>query len=1105
MSTFRSTVANNLINSDFPIEELMKSTDTDTTGNMQGSSPRHRGAAASPGADHSGTPSVHVTTPTGTSQSQSTSPTTKTLTLDLPEDAEAAGKSIKTVNEETVRRPTLFQSLAASLSRKSLRPKDKEETPSAAMDLRTLQTKWLAIDDGGSVVMINPKAAWKICWDILILALDFFCYFVTPIALIYEGDAGTVFRPLPRHFDPVGLLIDVVFLADIALTFFTISLDSSVSLAAHRYNYCRFWLWLHLTSVLPSAFLPAFRLLRVFDLFRLWQHFRWLLKSSGNVFLYLLVRLAASLLLMGLMLHLFGSFWMVLGLNERGSWIDGFDTMIRKDEIVNQMTYAYYFMMTLFTTVGYGEIFPKTIVEYWFALFSQICGLLLVGYLVAVCTSIVLAMGQDSFNPPEFKLKQELIYWLSQFGTNITQEESQEVLWYFKRPGEGYKYLRDQKSSPLLHSFFSHLPPSVRMKLAVAVYGDFVDKFEAFLEAIDATDGFVEDLLLNLHQRYYRMKKDGDAVVVVPLGEQLREVIFLTEGIALVTAENAEETQKGLQVEGGFWFGGHQCTEEYHPSPIQVEALDPNQSIVAHYIDMWKWRAVLERHPTVARNIIELSKKQTIAILQNLKVPEPTRYTCGVCLLQCFRDGLGMAGMGVSLPFPVTIPVQKVVKEETQKPGEEPGTKVEAAIGAGETDQAAVAQALTATGVQINGLLLPYHVGFQAPQQHPPLRGTFNSSIMSPPASSMWGHLTLDTTLQGTKEAEMPTRPRTPGQVRFLESSQRFAQDLAGTNPLSTMGARRGLEALPEDRPITPMSVVSTTRVIAQDPFEDIPLFEGYLPRVLPASTSGSWSSANRLRRVQQAYTVAAHRGFGDAASNKKVKAEIEKLTVINPFAHPSVPPLPITARAPPKTPTGDRSSTGFTPYTPHTYNTTFHISPRGPPETKPSEKPAGEQEQRRGTTWLGRVVGGLFGGGAAKTPKVDKKASARYMGKAVMRVPTVQRGSIRPSFSVQATARPSVAHIQGFNQQNVYQHHLATTTVDQRRMSASAPSLIAASRRTERLSTAARHLVPPSAMAASGQRQSPRPSVHFEPGTSPSASDSSPTTVSSKVANVPE
>eukprot|EP00916_Digyalum_oweni_P014055 GHVL01022996.1.p1 GENE.GHVL01022996.1~~GHVL01022996.1.p1 ORF type:complete len:716 (+),score=107.87 GHVL01022996.1:31-2178(+) len=541
---------------------------------------------------------------------------------------------------------------------------DSNSSRSQISSARISGTDDLRFDSGKQLIDINilkkprliidPRSVFKISWDVNILVLDLIVFIVTPITLIYEGSFGNIFRPHSGlDIDIVGVIFDVFFIADIFLTFFSASTDPTIDFVHHRKNYFYFWFWVDFLSTVPSFIHPAVRLLRVLDLFRLWQHLRHLI-TGMNIFWFLLFRLLGIMLLMILLVHLFGCFWIIIGLSDELSWIDEYDFHLRQDPIGDQLAVAYYFVVSSFTLVGSEKLRPVHTAEIWFATLMCIVGVLMTSYIIAVAASIISAMGTAAVEQ-EYKIKQALILWLQQFGFNISQDDAEEAMSFFKGVSESTIALTE---NPLTSPFIAHLPPHVRMKLCVAAFGPFIDSYEKFLEAVDATDAFVEDFLSHMKKRVYHKQGDDNAMVI-NIEDQVREVVFIMEGSVILTAVNAQETNKGLQLETGFWYGGHQSTEEFHPSPIQVEVW--GDSLAVYYIEKFTWIELLDRHPSVATHVLDVSRRQTYAILDHLKVPNAEAYICGRPMLKCFTAGqpLFCQYFDEEEGFPVMVPAEE--------------------------------------------------------------------------------------------------------------------------------------------------------------------------------------------------------------------------------------------------------------------------------------------------------------------------------------------------------------------------------------------------------------------------------------------------------------
>ena len=112
-----------------------------------------------------------------------------------------------------------------------------------------------------------------------------------------------------------------------------------------------------------------------------------------------LQKILSLILAITLCIHIITSFWILIGEMNDESWIHVVDGIKQNDE-ENIFFYAYpsslYFTVMTFTTIGFGDIAPKTNAEIWFIMALELVGLWILNTVMSRLISI--KFWKDSAN-----------------------------------------------------------------------------------------------------------------------------------------------------------------------------------------------------------------------------------------------------------------------------------------------------------------------------------------------------------------------------------------------------------------------------------------------------------------------------------------------------------------------------------------------------------------------------------------------------------------------------------------------------------------------------------------------------------------------------------
>ena len=326
------------------------------------------------------------------------------------------------------------------------------------------------------------------------------------------------------------------------------------------YRYCRTYFFIDVCATMPFYFFNTdYLYLRLFRLIRFRQYLSQFSKLIESVCIKYfnfrkevtnnLTKFTTFFLLLSLTVHLFGSMWVYIGiLNGKEGWIeqklDLLDATSR-DTLPRSRVYiaSLYWVMTTFTTVGYGDIAGHANNEYLYQMLVEIIGIGFFAYLMGNINSLFVQV--DSIYELKAAKEEELELWLIRLDKSVKQKVLLNE--YFTHIQKFFSAQWDKNFHSLKNEeFFWKMKPQLQNELIDYLFKDFLDFFKFFFEGLQI--GFRRAVLKNLKFKIYesfppyddKYKEDKSIghkqdLAIIRKGEVPKYVHFILRGEVFVT------------------------------------------------------------------------------------------------------------------------------------------------------------------------------------------------------------------------------------------------------------------------------------------------------------------------------------------------------------------------------------------------------------------------------------------------------------------------------------------------------------------------------------------------------------------------------------------
>ena len=477
--------------------------------------------------------------------------------------------------------------------------------------------------------LFHPDSKIHSIWSFVILVFVLYTFTLMPWIIAFEDVS------VGNRWFVIETIVDIVFLFDILINLNSAFYDKDGKIVFSRFkvftSYLFGWLLVDIVTILPFSFIlesgtqdPSNRSIKFIRLIRIVRVVRAkkigkILKvlAETNTFTFLkthqgISRLFGGLFAVLLMTHFFACIWFL------SSKIDNFspDTWVVRKNLQDQdydtlYLTSLYFICTVLTTVGFGDIYPVTVIEKIIAMTWMVYGIGFYSFVVGNLSSVLSSLDQkQAFINEKLKLIQ-IFAEETQLPQKISIEISNQVKQALLATS-----LNDEERVSLVQK----LSKGLRFEIANLMYNKAISGI-TFFNTKD--ESFVSDIVPMLN--YLRAPRKS---LIYKKHQYADEIYFIRTGkVCFIYGKNKLIFKVMIQ---GSYFGEIEIIENT-PREFNV-ASQENTEFLTMSKNLFEY--MMEKYPAIAVDIKNLaierkkriikSKKELVDVLEKVEVRKET-------------------------------------------------------------------------------------------------------------------------------------------------------------------------------------------------------------------------------------------------------------------------------------------------------------------------------------------------------------------------------------------------------------------------------------------------------------------------------------------------
>lgn len=427
-------------------------------------------------------------------------------------------------------------------------------------------------------MVLSQNNRYREIWELLILVVTVYASIEIPLRIAFPPANDRL-----RYFSDI--LFTILFSIDIVVNFFATYREKGKEIFSRKriaLNYLRGWFWFDLLAAFPfflfsdeswveiTTFMRALRLIKmgrvlkvtkIAELSKHWQTHHMLNPS--------LLRIVFFLFIISLVTHWISCGWILLRPKEEGlSNADAYSL-------------ALYWAITTLTTVGYGDITPKTLWERYYTIAVMIVGVGSFGYIIGNVASFLANMDIVKANYRK-KLEEITAFLNYRAIPPALQKQVQDY----------YEYLWESRLGNDEKTLLEEIPEPLRTDIAMHMRKDLIKKVSFFQKG---EESLLRDIVLSLSPRVYLPN-----TYIIRKGDPGTFMFIISTGTVEVISEDEQSVYATL---GEGSFVGEMALVLDQPRTASVVTRTYCDVYILEKSDL---DIVLLRHPRFASHLREM-------------------------------------------------------------------------------------------------------------------------------------------------------------------------------------------------------------------------------------------------------------------------------------------------------------------------------------------------------------------------------------------------------------------------------------------------------------------------------------------------------------------